>query len=125
MTVLFRKLRLFGYGAFRSPHSKLVEAEQTLVYFIFSSHSARLGRWRTRDRKLLCQPIFAPHAMSVTYSTSQSPTRVQSGSLIIPNRFLYSIFSGGAFSHYRFAYLAVRLFPSSAGLCRSPAAFRP
>jgi hypothetical protein len=28
MTVLFRKLRLFGYGAFRSPHSKLAEAEQ-------------------------------------------------------------------------------------------------
>jgi hypothetical protein len=28
MTVLFRKLRLLGYGAFRSLHGKLAEAEQ-------------------------------------------------------------------------------------------------
>ena len=28
MTVLFRKLRLWGYGELRSPHSKLAEAEQ-------------------------------------------------------------------------------------------------
>lgn len=65
MTVLFRKLRVFGYGAFRSPHSKLklAEAEQ---HMLFSSHSAHLGRWRARDRQLLCQPIFAPHTMSVT-----------------------------------------------------------
>jgi hypothetical protein len=37
------------------------------------------------------------------------------------NRFLYSVFSGGAFSHHRFAYLAVRpAFSSSAGLSRFP-----
>lgn len=36
-------------------------------------------------------------------------TRTHSG-LTVSNRFVYSILSGGAFSHYRSAYHAVRLF---------------
>ena len=32
MTVLFRQLRIFGYGAFRSPHSKLKLAETKTTY---------------------------------------------------------------------------------------------
>ena len=107
MTVLFRKLRLFGYRAFR------FTSQQGWPRFhntLFSSHSAYLGRWRTRDRRLLCQPISAPHTMSVTTSHNLRPHACTRRIDRFPNRFVYSLFSGGAFNHRRFAYLAVRHF---------------
>ena len=68
--------------------SELDEAEQTNSRFS-PSLSAHLGRWRTRDHKLLCQPIFAPHTMSVT---PQSATRVHDG-LTVSNIVSYTVYS--------------------------------
>lgn len=79
MTVLFRNLRAAGYGEHTLTAVSRVQ-EVTVSNTLVFSNRASIGRWRTRDRKLLCQPIPALYTMFVA---RRSLLRVLSG-LTVP-----------------------------------------